>query len=247
MSTTLVKTYPVMEVFGPVIQGEGPVAGQVTHFIRFGLCDYRCSWCDSMFAVEPRQVKEHAEQLTTEQIVERLGALEPAPMVTLSGGNPAMHDLEELVLEIQEQAGMEVVVETQGSLWKDWLALVDLLVVSPKPPSSGMATDKHRTVTEAFMIRAEMHVDSSHRALKIVVFDELDLEWADVFMFDHDGWTNYLSVGTDVPVAGERLEVTRHKVCERYRWLCERAPHLTSEVTVYPQLHVLAYGHARGV
>jgi len=57
------RTIPVLEIFGPVIQGEGPLAGQVSHFVRLGLCDYRCSWCDSMFAVDPAQVKEHAERL----------------------------------------------------------------------------------------------------------------------------------------------------------------------------------------
>jgi 7-carboxy-7-deazaguanine synthase len=58
VSTVVVKTrtYPVVEVFGPTIQGEGALAGLPTLFVRFGGCDYRCSWCDSLLAVLPEQV-----------------------------------------------------------------------------------------------------------------------------------------------------------------------------------------------
>ncbi|MBO1911807.1 7-carboxy-7-deazaguanine synthase QueE, partial [Microvirga sp. 3-52] len=40
---------PVMEVFGPTIQGEGMVMGQKTMFVRTAGCDYSCAWCDSSF------------------------------------------------------------------------------------------------------------------------------------------------------------------------------------------------------
>ena len=42
----------VSEIFGPTIQGEGALIGQPTVFVRTGGCDYRCSWCDSLHAVE---------------------------------------------------------------------------------------------------------------------------------------------------------------------------------------------------
>ena len=38
---------PVMEIFGPTIQGEGMVIGQKTMFVRTAGCDYSCAWCDS--------------------------------------------------------------------------------------------------------------------------------------------------------------------------------------------------------
>ncbi|MED4958776.1 7-carboxy-7-deazaguanine synthase QueE, partial [Paenibacillus macerans] len=40
---------PVLEVFGPTVQGEGMVIGQKTMFVRTAGCDYRCVWCDSAF------------------------------------------------------------------------------------------------------------------------------------------------------------------------------------------------------
>jgi len=44
----------VSEIFGPTIQGEGALIGQPTVFVRTGGCDYRCSWCDSLHAVDSR-------------------------------------------------------------------------------------------------------------------------------------------------------------------------------------------------
>ena len=41
----------VSEIFGPTVQGEGPQIGCPTYFIRTGGCDYRCSWCDTPYAV----------------------------------------------------------------------------------------------------------------------------------------------------------------------------------------------------
>jgi len=240
------KTYPVVEVFGPVVQGEGPVAGQVTHFVRFGLCDYRCSWCDSMYAVDPKLVKANAERLKGDVILGRVLDLGPTPWVTFSGGNPAMHDLEWLMRSFQLH-NIGVCVETQGSVWQTWLGLVNMLVVSPKPPSSGMVNDKHRLQTDAFMLAADDAMDTRRRAIKIVVFDEEDLHWAEAFLVNHPWSQRYLSVGTPPPLPGETLAETRQKVCDGYRWLSEQASNLAVSVTVLPQLHVLAYGHQRGV
>jgi 7-carboxy-7-deazaguanine synthase len=30
---------PIIEIFGPVIQGEGAMIGKQTHFVRFGGCE----------------------------------------------------------------------------------------------------------------------------------------------------------------------------------------------------------------
>ena len=43
------NTIPVLEIFGPTIQGEGMVVGRKTMFVRTAGCDYSCSWCDSAF------------------------------------------------------------------------------------------------------------------------------------------------------------------------------------------------------
>lgn len=230
-------TFPLVEAFGPTIQGEGPDAGLPVYFLRFGLCDYRCVWCDSMYAVDPRQLRAAGvERLDVASIVARLGALLPgARMVVLSGGNPAVHELGGLVDELHA-LGFVVAVETQGSIWRDWLAQVDRLVVSPKPPSSGMTSERHAEEHTRFL---ESCVNAGQTlVLKYVVFDDVDLDWA---LSEAGGKPCFLSVGTD-PGASSA------DVLARYTWLCEQViARQVDNVKVLPQMHVLAWGHARGV
>jgi 7-carboxy-7-deazaguanine synthase len=226
----------VVETFGPTIQGEGPYAGRVCHFVRFGGCDYRCSWCDSMHAVEPALVRQ-AEDLTPVEVVDRLGELPPAPMLVISGGNPALQRLDPF-LDLLDGRYQTVAVETQGSFWRPWLARVDSLVVSPKPPSSGEATVRNWLTFGEFMVRAGMH---RGLVLKVVVFDHADLNWA---MDVHAAWPYplYLSVGTEP-------DDTTSSLGDRYAWLCEQvlAERELHDTVVLPQLHVIAWGHRVGV
>jgi 7-carboxy-7-deazaguanine synthase len=37
----------ISEIFGPTIQGEGPLIGRPSVFVRTAGCDYRCTWCDT--------------------------------------------------------------------------------------------------------------------------------------------------------------------------------------------------------
>ena len=58
---------PVMEIFGPTIQGEGMVIGQKTMFVRTAGCDYSCAWCDSCFYMG-WSGKDQIKQMTAEEI-----------------------------------------------------------------------------------------------------------------------------------------------------------------------------------
>jgi 7-carboxy-7-deazaguanine synthase len=238
------KTFPVIEIFGPTIQGEGAEAGLPCHFVRLGGCDYRCSWCDTMYAVDPIQVRRNAVRLSASAIARRVGELSGAPeWVILSGGNPALHDLGELVASLQAD-GYRVAVETQGSVWRDWLAGVDRLTISPKPPSSGMDSAHHRSRFEAFMESA-LETRAREAILKIVCFDEDDVRWAKKVAARWRVLPLYLSAGTPVPAVGD----VRAAVAARYRWLCERVAgdRDLALARVLPQLHVIAWGEATGV
>jgi 7-carboxy-7-deazaguanine synthase len=237
--------FPVVEVFGPTIQGEGELAGMPTAFVRFGGCDYRCSWCDSLHAVAPEHVRL-APRMTAAQIAARIAALPGRPdWVTLSGGNPALLELGELVA-LLHAAERSVAVETQGSVWREWLGDVDLLTISPKPPSSGMATGANERETAEFLERAA--AVPARAVLKVVVFDEADYAWAARLRARHPQLAFHLSCGTDPPAAGESHAAALAGVAERYRWLAERAaadPGMAG-ARILPQLHVLAWGHERG-
>lgn len=238
------KLIPVVEIFGPTIQGEGAEAGVPTHFVRVGGCDFRCTWCDTMYAVDPEVVRTTAEKLSAEEIASRVAGLEGHPgWVAISGGNPALHDLGELVGSLQA-AGFRVSVETQGSRWASWLHQVDRLTISPKPPSSGMATARHAEQLSSFMGEV-MSASADKAILKFVVFDEADLAWAEQVADRWSGLPLYLSAGTPVPADDD----IREAVGDRFRWLCETVavrPGL-AHARVLPQLHVIAWKGATGV
>jgi 7-carboxy-7-deazaguanine synthase len=234
-------THPVIEIFGPTIQGEGALAGQKSHFIRFGGCDYRCTWCDSLYAVNPHTVKETAQRLTAVQIEQKVVELGggDTPWVTLTGGNPCIHQLGDLV-DLLLKGGHDINVETQGSLAPEWLERCQLVTVSPKPPSSGMQVDLddlNRCLATA-----------SRAILKIPVFGVVDLQWAKLLHQDKrfKDYPLYLTVGTE---SGGSLLSISDQILHRYDWLVSQVlgDPTFGNVNILPQLHVLLWGHKRGV
>ena len=85
----------ISEIFGPTIQGEGTLIGRPTVFVRTGGCDFRCAWCDTLYAVLP-QFKNDWRKMSAPEIVAQVLALSQQQpiLITLSGGNPALQPLE---------------------------------------------------------------------------------------------------------------------------------------------------------
>ena len=163
----------VSEIFGPTIQGEGSLIGTQTVFVRTGGCDYRCSWCDTGYAVLPEH-QDDWQKLSPDKVmaeIETLAKYQPM-WVTLSGGNPAMQNLEVLIKSGQAK-GYQFSMETQGSIAQPWFSLLDQLTLSPKPPSSGMSF-KQKGLDRCLEACKNL-VDIS---LKFVVSDNNDLIWA---------------------------------------------------------------------
>jgi 7-carboxy-7-deazaguanine synthase len=250
----------VSEIFGPTVQGEGALAGQTSHFVRFAGCSYRCSWCDSMHAVDPDLIHKTAQRLRPDDIFNRLDALggkETAEWVTMSGGDPVQQDIGSLIGDLTDY-GISVAVETQGAFYEDWLKLCSQVTVSPKPPSSGMAS---RTDYEKLDIYYDRLSDlsplifspklTSTLNFKVVIFTIEDLQFA---MHIHEKYPRaafYLSVGTEVPSPGHTREpfFMTVEIMERYRWLVQcvlEEPRLKN-VTVLPQLHSMLWGSKKGV
>ncbi|ALS74393.1 7-carboxy-7-deazaguanine synthase [Planococcus rifietoensis] len=232
---------PVMEVFGPTIQGEGMVMGQKTMFVRTAGCDYSCSWCDSKFTWDGTG---KSTAMTAADIVRQLEELgkDAFSHVTISGGNPALHKgIAELVASCQEK-GWRTAVETQGSVWQDWLLEIDEVTVSPKPPSSGMILDYSKL--DAMLGK----LSSSQASLKVVVFDEADFFFAEQLHLRYPSFPFFLQVGNDDTQTTEDDKLVQH-LLGRYQWLIDR--HLVSaplnDAKVLPQLHTLLWGNKRGV
>lgn len=262
-----VKKIPVIEVFGPTIQGEGALCGVRTSFIRFGLCDYRCTMCDSMHAVDPRRVKETATWVPQDELAkyyfDQLGHERSSNCwwVTLSGGNPCMHDLTALVESLNAN-GLWVAVETQGTLCPEWLHMCTNITVSPKGPGMGeiFEEDKFLHFVTAFSQHPGFNV-------KVVVFSAQDIEFArhinEIMCDNRLADRMYLSLGNPYPPGLDKEVhfVTNHdhfvdgdsalklQLLQSYNLLCEdllQIPHMAN-VRFLPQLHVLTWANKQQV
>lgn len=230
------KRLTVAEIFGPTIQGEGPVIGRPSLFVRFAGCDLRCVWCDSRQAVDPAS-KSAWRSLSASEILaelERRSGQRPM-LVTLSGGNPALQDLGGLIRR-GKAMGYSFALETQGSKARKWFRKLDVLILSPKGPSAGVKQD------ESQLRRC---LDDSprklYKCLKIVIFSDEDYAFARRLAQDFPRIPLYLQVGnptTSGPVDEERLKTRFRELAERLEkdgWF---------EATLLPQLHLWAWGNA---
>ncbi len=243
------NTFPVIEIFGPTIQGEGRLIGALSHFVRFGGCTYRCSWCDSMHAVDPVQIKANATWMGAGEITDKVRKLgtadKSARWVTLSGGDPLMWELGDLSVLLQEE-GFKVAVETQGAFWKDWLIMADLITVSPKPPSSGMADNTDHDILSHY---ADSRMQTFKQVIfKVVIKDSTDFGWACNLKNLYPSVPFYLSQFTDPTSSDTTHNEIALDILRRYSKLVDMV--LTSnqsgDFIVLPQLHAMLWGHSKG-
>ncbi len=236
----------VSEIFGPTVQGEGALLGRPSVFVRTGGCDFRCTWCDTLYAVLP-EYRHGWVAMTPEAIIARVNELAGGQpiLVTLSGGNPAIQPLAPLIASGHAQ-GHRFALETQGSIAPPWLKDLDWLVLSPKPPSSGVAPD-----WPALAAAIAAAANRPRSVLKIVVFDDADYAYAREAAARHPALPIYLQVGNHRPAepnpAGA-AGIDPEGLHARFRWLVDKVMQdRWFAATVLPQLHVLAWGNRRGV
>ena len=149
------SSLPVMEHFY-TLQGEGYHQGRAAYFIRLGGCDVGCVWCD----VKDSWDSSVHEQINVNSLLLQVKETRAA-IVVITGGEPLMHNLDELTLALQAN-GFKTHIETSGahplSGYWNWICL------SPKkfkPPLPEIVPLAHE--------------------LKIVVFNASDLEWAEKY------------------------------------------------------------------
>jgi len=153
----------IIEVFHSV-QGEGPLSGVRTTFVRTARCNLRCAWCDTTYSFGPGKERSIASILRT---ITR----NRTRHVCLTGGEPLLQrESLDLVRELSRR-GLTTVIETGGSLdvgpYADLPGVV--LSVDVKCPSSRM---------EARNRWANLPILGSEDVLKFVIQDEKDYRYA---------------------------------------------------------------------
>lgn len=245
MTQTTQDEIRISEIFGPTIQGEGALIGQPTVFVRTGGCDYRCLWCDSLHAVDSR-FRADWLPMGPGAVLDRVRALSGGLPVTvsLSGGNPAIQPLGGLIAAGKAE-GYRFTLETQGSVARDWFADLDVLVLSPKPPSSAMETE-----WEALRACVEAAGPGPRVVLKFVVFDEADYAYARAAAARFPALPVYLQPGNHTPPGPQDDDafIDTDGILQRMGWLVDLVmADRWFAAHVLPQLHVLLWGNKRGV
>ena len=148
-----ISTLPVMEDFY-TIQGEGFYQGYAAYFIRLGGCDVGCVWCD----VKESWDADAHPKVDINEIV-RKAKSSGTEIAVITGGEPAMYNLELLTAELQN-AGLKTNIETSGAYpltgtW-DWVCLSPKKFKAPHPSVFEKADE-----------------------LKIIVFNKSDFDWAE--------------------------------------------------------------------
>lgn len=145
---------PVMEAFY-TIQGEGFHQGKAAYFIRLGGCNVGCHWCD---VKESWDADAHPKRSIANIVAE--AAKHPARLAVVTGGEPLIHNLEELTAELQK-AGFQTNIETSGvhavtGKW-DWICFSPKKFKSPDPDVYDVANE-----------------------LKVVIYNKSDFDFAEM-------------------------------------------------------------------
>jgi organic radical activating enzyme len=130
-----------VELFSSV-QGEGPHVGASTLFVRLGVCDLRCRWCDSPHTWQAAEAcriqvsrgsaefREIANPVPVAAIVAAAEALDLAShaFVSLTGGEPLLQpEVVRALAQVLRGRGPRIHLETHGLAHEALAQVVDVV------------------------------------------------------------------------------------------------------------------------
>lgn len=230
---------PIREIFGPTIQGEGLHAGRLAAFVRVAGCDSYCEWCDTKYAWDVNDTR--VMRMTADQIAESIiRKVSSHKLVVLTGGNPCLYDLSELI-DILHDNDYEVHVETQGTRFPKWLRNVDFISLSPKISILNLS---FMAMTEAKSEVRNMikSLDGIPHQLKFVIGDSTEYALAlEVAKSNPEEAVIFQPKHTDDTSGYVLANIAKlpDMICADSR--------MPSNVRFMPQLHRIIWGDAHGV
>lgn len=158
----------VCETFTSIL-GESSQAGLPAFFIRLTGCNLRCRWCDTPYAYEGGESRKVAE-LVADALASRL------PRVLVTGGEPLLQTDTLPLLSRLGDAGLEVLLETNGSVPIGQVDRRVRRIVDVKCPGSGMARAMH------WPNLAEL---TAHDEVKFVISGREDFDYAEAVIREY--------------------------------------------------------------
>jgi 7-carboxy-7-deazaguanine synthase len=223
----------VAELFGPTFQGEGPSAGQRASFVRLGMCNLDCSWCDTPYTWDSGRFDLDAELrwMSAARVWQETAAT-GAGLLVITGGEPLIQQAALVpLIGAAGRAGWRAEIETNGTI-APAAGLSRPFVrfnVSVKLGGSGVALARR---VRPPVIEALASLDSV--TWKFVVAGEQDLE-------EIAGLQDRFGLA---PVWVMPQATAAGQVLEGLRGLAGTA--LARGWNLAPRLHILLWGDERG-
>ena len=217
------------------IQGEGVSAGTPTVFLRLATCNLACTWCDTRYTWDWRNL-DYADgvvEMALDEVESRVLKF-GRPRLVITGGEPLLQQavLAPLVSSLAGQ-GFYCELETNGTIAPspDMIEGIAQWNVSPKLENSGNMT-RAREVPDA--LSAFGHMDTAYFKFVVVAPPDVDEVAAIVERYG---------------LASERVMlmpegVTAEAMKERGRWVAEAC--VERDFSFSPRLHILLWGDERG-
>ena len=228
----------VSEVFGPTCQGEGPLIGRRSTFVRLGLCNLDCLNCDTPYTWDWKgrtgKAYDREAELSVRTIADVAGEASSlgAGLVVISGGEPFIQRKALISLIHHLHAfGHSVQIETNGTIdpGHDTALEATKIVVSPK--LAAMPTTKPAIRPGALTAYRDL---GAHLKLVCASRDDVQEAAALVEALHWDPqrvWIMPESVATDV------IDANLRAIAD---------PTVRAGFNLTTRLHITAWGNTRG-
>jgi len=218
------------------VQGEGINIGRPAVFLRLGLCNLACTWCDTKYTWDwdSYDKKEQIVEMGIGEVGQEILKHEPRYLV-LTGGEPMIQQSHFIpMLEHLKERAFFIEIETNGTIVPDQklVNLIDHWSVSPKLDNSGNLRSL-REIPECYRFFAT--IPSGY--FKYVLQDEDDFKEVQTLMNKYHLPPNKIIL---MPEAQSRADLI-----ERSKWvieLCKKTGCIFST-----RLQILLWGNQRGV
>ncbi|MEI7485309.1 MAG: 7-carboxy-7-deazaguanine synthase QueE [Ignavibacteriota bacterium] len=176
----------VSEIFYS-IQGEGKRSGVPSFFIRTNNCNLRCMFtstnlCDTSYTSWTPDDAMNIGEMSVEEIITEYKKQNVRDVV-ITGGEPTIQ-AEELTLLCKELKALSayITIETNGTIYGDFVEYTDLLSISPKLFSSTPFDTKYEKMHLANRINTEVLKKFNNLNAE----GKCDIQWKFVYCKDKD-------------------------------------------------------------